>query len=307
MIASLPENLAETTIEQFAEVGVITLHGVETAIAAISAAAACAGEPESTMPALALVGDTATSHLVDEHLAKQWLADYGLVSPTSRIVTSLQELDEATGFSHEFTPEQPSAWVLKVVGVAHKTEVGGVRLNLRNRAELHRAFLELTDLTVTVSAHESQVLLESYVEAPLAELIVGVTRDSTGLLLLTIGAGGVYAELFDDTEQLLLPTQPQAVLRALQTLKLAPVLNGYRGQPAANLETLVAAIMAINDYALAQRDCLLSLDINPLLITPTAAIAVDALIELIAEPLANVAAPMLPHATTRQVTTQTSL
>ena len=123
--------------------------------------------------------------------------------------------------------------------------------------------------------------LEQQIESPIAELIVGVSRDASGLMLLTLGSGGIYAELIKDVTHLLLPTTANAVYKALSELKLAPLLKGYRGRPAANMDLVVAAIMAIDAYVVDQGEGLLSLDVNPLMVTPTAVFAVDALIEFV--------------------------
>ena len=79
-----------------------------------------------------------------------------------------------------------------------------------------------------------------------AELIVGVTRDATGLMALTIGAGGVLAELLRDSATLILPTRADEIARRRSAgLRVAPLLAGYRGRPAADLDALVAAIEAV--------------------------------------------------------------
>ena len=87
-------------------------------------------------------------------------------------------------------------------------------------------------------------------------------------MLLTLGSGGIYAELIKDVTHLLLPTTANAVYKALSELKLAPLLKGYRGRPAANMDLVVAAIMAIDAYVVDQGEGLLSLDVNPLMVTP---------------------------------------
>ena len=112
-----------------------------------------------------------------------------------------------------------------------------------------------------------------------AELLVGVTRDPTGLMLLTLGAGGVMAELLADTASVLLPCDGQDIRRALAGLRVARLLAGWRGAPAADMDAVVRAVLAIAAYAGAEPR-LLELDVNPLIATPTQAVAVDALIRL---------------------------
>jgi acyl-CoA synthetase (NDP forming) len=287
VIGLLPENLSADVIDKFRCADVITLHGVETAIAAIDASirAGQKGFVDSVMPMLSASVSTVTSKLLDEVSAKKVLKSYGLAIPFSAVVSTLTELQQVT-------KNKEHSWVLKVLGVAHKTEIGGVRLNLRTEAELEFAFEDLMQVAASLSPHdlqqqelnqgrETQILLEQQIESPIAELIVGVSRDASGLMLLTLGSGGIYAELIKDVTHLLLPTTANAVYKALSELKLAPLLKGYRGRPAANMDLVVAAIMAIDAYVVDQGEGLLSLDVNPLMVTPTAVFAVDALIEFV--------------------------
>ena len=113
-----------------------------------------------------------------------------------------------------------------------------------------------------------------------AELIVGVTRDPTGLMALTIGAGGILTELLRDSATLILPTTAEAIGAALAGLRLAPILAGYRDRPAADLAAVTDAIRAIAAFAEAHAGRLAELDVNPLIATPTGAFAADALIRL---------------------------
>jgi acetyl-CoA synthetase len=110
-----------------------------------------------------------------------------------------------------------------------------------------------------------------------AELLVGVTRDPTGLMMLTLGAGGVMAELLADTASLLLPATEADIGAALGRLKLAKLLAGWRGAEGADMDAVVRAVQAIAAYAAAEPG-LQELDVNPLIATPERAVAVDALI-----------------------------
>jgi acetyl-CoA synthetase len=161
---------------------------------------------------------------------------------------------------------------LKALGIAHKTEAGAVALNLPDPAAVRAA-------AGTMPAPAGW-LAEEMIADPVAELIVGVTRDPTGLLALTIGAGGVLTELLRDTATLILPVTSEAIGDALGSLRLAPVLAGYRNRPAADLPALTEAIRAIAALAEAHAGRLAELDVNPLIATPTGAWAVDALIRI---------------------------
>ena len=103
-------------------------------------------------------------------------------------------------------------------------------------------------------------------EGALAELIVGVTRDALIGLALTVGAGGVLADLIDDHATLLLPASREEIEAALHSLKLARLLDGYRGAARGDWPALVGSVELIARYAVAHRDTLIELDVNPLLV-----------------------------------------
>jgi acyl-CoA synthetase (NDP forming) len=119
--------------------------------------------------------------------------------------------------------------------------------------------------------------------APGTELALGVVRDPALGPLLVISAGGVLVEILAERAVLLAPVTRQAGLAALARLRIAPVLAGSRGQPAADLDAIAGAITALSRLACDLGDALEALDINPLICTPSGALAVDAL--LIPRPL----------------------
>jgi len=157
--------------------------------------------------------------------------------------------------------------VLKADGLAHKTEAGGVRLNLTHDA-LPRAAQAMPADTF---------LVEEMVTGTVAELLIGVLRDPPHGFVLTLGAGGILTELLDDTVSVLLPVDRNTCAQALSGLKMAPVLDGYRGAPGADLDAVLDAIAAVQAYVIAHADSLEEVEINPLLCTPDRAVAADAL------------------------------
>lgn len=223
------------------------------------------------LPAPALDGAPRT---VNEAEAKRRLAAHGLAVPQGRVLT---RADIAA------LPERFAApMVLKIVhdDLPHKTEVGGVALHLAGRDDAAAA-AERIGATVAAQRPEltaEHFLLEPMQPAPLAELIVGVKRDPLFGMVLVLGAGGILVELLRDARPLLLPVTRAQVEAALRGLKVFALLDGFRGRPAADLAPVIDAIMAIAAYAEANVDTLQELDVNPLMVTPEAAVAVDALI-----------------------------
>jgi succinyl-CoA synthetase beta subunit len=164
--------------------------------------------------------------------------------------------------------------VMKALGIAHKTEHNAVRLNLQSGEEVALAAQQLFELS-------DELYLEAMKPAQ-AELIVGVTRDPKFGLALTIGSGGILVELLKDSHTLLIPASTQEIEGAVKSLKSAPLLEGYRGRPKADIDATVQAIDAIQQFAIANSGSLLELDVNPLLIGAQGegVFAADALIVL---------------------------
>ena len=96
--------------------------------------------------------------------------------------------------------------------------------------------------------------------------------------MLTIAAGGIYTEIMKGQCSLLLPTTKADILSAIDRLKIAPMLHGYRGQPSADLDAFAEAVLALQDYVVVNIDTVSEVEINPLIVTADRAIAVDALI-----------------------------
>jgi succinyl-CoA synthetase beta subunit len=161
--------------------------------------------------------------------------------------------------------------VLKALGVAHKTEAGAVALNLPDAASVEASAADMS---------AERFLVEEMVGNGVAEILVGILRDPAHGFVLTLGAGGVLTEVLADTTSLLLPATAPEIDAALDRLRIAPLLGGYRGKPAADRAALVTAILAVQDCAMAHAETLLELEINPLIATPDRAVAVDALIRL---------------------------
>ncbi|WP_114216596.1 acetate--CoA ligase family protein [Ochrobactrum sp. 3-3] len=211
---------------------------------------------------------------VNEAESKRRLNSYGLNVPNGNILTieTIRELPEIFD----------APMVLKVLHdqLAHKTEVGGVALNIRSRTD---AIAAAERMVASVKQHDASIelttfLMEPMQAAPLAELIVGVKHDPLFGLVLVIGAGGILVELLKDARPLLLPVSRADVENALRGLKSFALLDGFRGKSKVQLEPVIDAIMAIAAYAGDHRHNLLELDVNPLMLGTESAVAVDALI-----------------------------
>jgi acyl-CoA synthetase (NDP forming) len=148
---------------------------------------------------------------------------------------------------------------LKALGVAHKSEAGAVRLNLKSADDVRSTATALLPLG-------TGLYVEHMVQGGVAELIVGFTRDAVFGQVMTLGSGGVLVELLKDSVTLLLPASRGEIEAALHGLKLFPLLNGYRGRPKADLAAAIDAIAGIADFVAAHADVVEELDINPLIV-----------------------------------------
>ncbi len=156
-------------------------------------------------------------------------------------------------------------------GIAHKSDVGGVRLGLGDPRAVGAAYDDL-------AARLGPRVLVCETAAPGPELALGVVRDAALGPLLVISAGGVLIEIFAERAVLLAPVTRSAAVAALRRLRLAAVLAGTRGQPPADLGAIADAITGLSRLACDLGDALDALDINPLICSPSGAIAADALL-----------------------------
>jgi acyl-CoA synthetase (NDP forming) len=125
------------------------------------------------------------------------------------------------------------------------------------------------------------------IQGAVAELLVGFHRDPRFGLVMSLGLGGIWVELFRDSQTLLLPSSESAIRQALLSLKGAALLQGYRGQPVADSEAALHAILRIQAWVLANAATIQELDINPLIVCAQGqgAYAADALLSMAEEEL----------------------
>ncbi|KMW57319.1 putative Acetyl-CoA synthetase (ADP-forming) [Candidatus Rhodobacter oscarellae] len=260
IVASLPETLPEHRAEELIAKGVAPLNGMDEALAAIEAAAFL-GRTGAVPAPILLPQVPGETRVLTEAEGKAALRAYGGDVPNAERAqgSGLAEAATRVGFP----------LVLKGEGIAHKTEAGAVALNLNSAAEVTaRAAKMPTD----------SFLLEEMITGGVAELLIGVTLDEAHGYLLTLAAGGTLTEILKDSASLLLPATDEEITAALQSLKIAPMLAGYRGAAAANMAAILDSVRAVQDYVTAHQGQVAEIEINPLICTPTRAVVADALI-----------------------------
>jgi len=273
VFSTFSDVISELVVERLMDQGVAMLGGIDDGLAGIRAAVDI-GASWKRPPGLPLLKDVGqklegtTTKVLDEAEAKKMLAELGVPVPESRIVNSSEEAITAAE-----TLGYPV--VIKALGVSHKTDVGGVRLNLCSAEEVSVVVKEM-------SALSASYLIEKMVEGVVVELIVGVIRDEQFGPYLVVGGGGILVEIMKDSVSLLLPTTREEVLSALSRLKCAPLLNGFRGRPVADVEAAADVILAVADMVEKAPLAITELDINPLMLMADGqgVVAADALIKL---------------------------
>jgi acyl-CoA synthetase (NDP forming) len=154
----------------------------------------------------------------------------------------------------------------------HKSDRGGVRVGLPDAASLHAAALELeADLSPALLYVERTAHVSDGVE-----LIVGARQDARFGPVVLVGLGGTLVEVLEDTALALAPIDEASARRLLESLRGAALLRGVRGRPAIDLAAAAAAVATISRVAAAHPE-IAELEINPLLVTPSGACALDAL------------------------------
>jgi acetate---CoA ligase (ADP-forming) len=272
-ISSLPETTSRAVRESCLQGGVVPLQGQREALEALDRAAAV-GESWRSGPGPTLQVPRPSSAPVvtlGEAAGKAALAACGVAVPRSRIVPCDQAAAAAAAIGF------PVAIKASGAGLEHKTEVGGVVLGVRSAAEAAAAASRLAALA-------PEVLVEQMIDDGVAEILVGVTCDAQFGQVLLLGAGGVLTELWRDSVTLLPPWSRADVEAGLRRLKVAGLLAGFRGKPAGDVAALVEAVLAIGRYATEHRDTLAELDVNPIIVRPQGAVAVDVLIRMREEP-----------------------
>jgi acyl-CoA synthetase (NDP forming) len=254
-VASMVENFGEGRVQAMMAEGVCALLGIETALAAVKAAQTRAGEA-GWRPVAALA--PRETRMLSEAEGKALLAEAGVAVP--RAVTGATLAEVAKGVVGLHPP-----YALKGLGFAHKTEAGAVRLglaSLEGQAEMPGA---------------KGYLVEEMVTGAVAEVLLGLRRDPVYGVTLTLGMGGVTAEVLADTVTLVLPVTEAEVLEAMKRLRLWPLLDGYRGRPKADMAAVAGMAVRLGALML-DNESLEEIEINPVLVRESGAVAVDALI-----------------------------
>ncbi len=260
LLSSLSESLPEDMAARLMQAGILPLHGLDAALDALAVLYGPRLPSDADRP-IPLPLPHIETVMRDEAEAKASLTRCGLDVPLHAVATSPEEAGQAA------QPLLPV--VLKARGLAHKSDSGGVVLGLQSAAEV-------IDAATAMGCDRFHI--EEMITDGCAEVLLGIVADPAHGYVLTLGAGGVLTELLQDICHLLVPVTESEIATALDSLRIAPLLDGYRGKPAGNRAALIAAVLMVQDYVVAHAGRVAEIEINPLILTPTRAVVADALI-----------------------------
>jgi len=211
--------------------------------------------------------------LLSEELSKSLLKAYGIPTAAPQPAATAEQ-------AAQIAAEMGFPVVLKILSpqITHKSDVGGVILNLHSEAAVKEAFEQITtnakqkrpDADIQGVTVQPMINLENGIE-----LILGAKKDPVFGAVIMVGMGGITAELFKDRSLGFPPLNERLARQMLESLTIWPLLQGYRGRPGVDIDKLVEVMIRLS-YLIADFPEIRELDINPLLITPETATALDA-------------------------------
>jgi acetate---CoA ligase (ADP-forming) subunit beta len=216
--------------------------------------------------------------LLTEVEAKDVLAEAGVPVVTATLARSREEAIAAA-------KEAGFPAVLKIVSneITHKSDVGGVKLNLQDEAAVGEAF---DAIMAAARAAAPQAAIDGVsvqkMAAPGTEVIVGVNTDPQFGPVIMFGLGGILVEVLEDVAFRIIPIEPRDARQMVREIKGVKLLQGYRGQPPADTEALEQLLLKVSAFVEAHPE-VEELDLNPVFAYAQGAVAVDARIVLAEE------------------------
>lgn len=199
---------------------------------------------------------------LSEYESKMELQRFGVRVPFSEVVSSEEQLDRVVR-----EVSYPCVAKIESADILHKSDVGGVRLNLHNEAELRAAYAEVLKNAAEKApgAKVNGVLVQPMLPQGV-EVIVGVNIDPQFGPMILCGLGGVFVEVFKDVALYPAPLSKGEALDMIRSLKGYKMLNGYRGSAKCDVDALAELMVQIADYAVANKDTLCEMDLNPVFV-----------------------------------------
>jgi len=191
---------------------------------------------------------------------KDWielLKLYGIQFPKQRIASTLKE-------ALEETLKIDGSVAMKLISdeISHKSDIGGVKLNLKGESAIRKAWAEIADNTVREGAGMKGVLIQEMISSA-SEVIVGMVRDEQFGPTVLFGTGGTDVELFKDVQTAIAPKNREQVLQLINSTKAGVKLKGWRNLPPGDIEALIDVILTLSNISHDFPE-ITELEINPL-------------------------------------------
>lgn len=265
-VNTVPEGLPEDARAEMIDEGMAPLMGIDHGLQAIADAvrftslnAKLSARADHHIVVESFALDTREARYLDEAQAKQRLAEAGIATPRSRVVGEESDLNGL---------DFPVALKVLSADILHKTELGGVELDIDSPVAL-RAALDAMQARLAVSAPTGtacRFLVEEMVTDVVGEVLIGVRSIGGVGQTMTVAIGGVTVELLGDAVTVSLPASEETLREALEQLKLFALLDGWRGRAGTEIIRLVETLACVAHLAEALGETLETLEINPLLV-----------------------------------------
>ncbi|MCZ7381035.1 MAG: acetate--CoA ligase family protein [Candidatus Methanoperedens sp.] len=207
--------------------------------------------------------------ILTEHEAKKLLAKYGIPVTEERLAGSA---DEAYDIAMEFG--MPVAMKISSPEILHKSDVGGVVLNVKED-DVKTTYAEIiARIKKAVPGASIEGILVQQMAPPGHEIIVGLKKDAQFGHALMFGLGGIFVEVYKDVTFRVIPIDKSDALSMISEIKGYPILKGIRGRMPADIDAIARVLVSVSDMA--EKENIIELDINPLIVSESGAIAVDA-------------------------------
>jgi len=209
------------------------------------------------------------SSILTEHEAKKLLSTYGIPVTKESIA---ENADEAFAIASQIGT--PVAMKISSPDISHKSDVGGVVLNVsawEARSTYDRIIKQIKE--VSPNARIEGILVQQMVP-PGHEVIIGLKKDDPFGHALMFGLGGIFVEVYKDVSFRVVPIEKREAFEMISEIRGYPVLKGIRGRKPANIEAIAEVLMSVSDMA--EKEKIIELDINPLIVNESGAVAVDA-------------------------------
>lgn len=201
--------------------------------------------------------------VIPEHLVKPFLREEGINVPRYIVIDKLSDLEKVNRLRFPVVLKVSSSKFI------HKTDVGGVALNIQNRTELKKSVM-----TFKRKFKGEKLIVEEMIKGNV-EMISGLIYDNNFGMCVMVGVGGIYTEIYKDTSTRVVPVSKEDVLQMINELKGKDLLEGFRGIKV-NKDAFIDLVLKLSDIGRKYKSYILGLDANPIILDKNKATVVDA-------------------------------